>query len=123
MGSKPRRHSTKETAAVAQEQAVESLTNPPAEPSEPVETPPEPDATVVEPEVPSEFVDEESKSIAWAKYDADKQTLIVSFKGSGGVKYGYGNIDLEQWLGFYQASSRGAYFNQFIRPMAAGKLL
>src|SRR5215831_4874291 len=84
-----------------------------------IPSPPEP----VEDDLPLEFTSPDSKGIAFAQYDPDNQTLIVSFAGSGGARYGYGNISLSTWREFYQADSKGGYFNKHIRPMAAGKLL
>jgi hypothetical protein len=71
-------------------------------------------------DIPLEFNAPESKSVSHAQYDPGTETLIVSFAGSGGVRYGYGGIHADVWREFYMAESKGAYFNAVIRPMSHG---
>jgi hypothetical protein len=72
-------------------------------------------------DTPTEFESLESSSIIGAVYDPHHETLVVTFKG--GKRYGHGNIHADEWRGFYQAESKGAYYNKHIRPLSAGKLL
>src|SRR3954466_5560459 len=98
MGRKPRRESPLETAAASQLEAVSA-------PAIEVESPaiPEPD------DLPLTFESPESKSIAWATYDPDTRVLVINFSGSGGARYAYDGITLDQWREFYQADSKGAH--------------
>jgi hypothetical protein len=82
-----------------------------------IHSPAEPDVLLI----PDSFDAPESSSVTHADYNPDAETLIVEFKG--GKKYGYGNIKPAQWVEFYQADSKGGYFNKHIRPLAAGKAL
>lgn len=54
-----------------------------------------------------------SSNIESAKYDADTETLTVTFK-SGGT-YTYPGVSAEVWEAFDTADSPGSYFHSHIR--------
>lgn len=68
---------------------------------------------------PLSFDSPESKLIRRASYDELTQVLTVEF--AAGTTYTYGHVPSDIWHDFEQASSVGAFFNQVIRPMFAGK--
>lgn len=70
-----------------------------------------------------EFEAKESSNVAWARYDAETQTLEIDFKNSKGVKastYEYKYFPLAAWEAFQAAPSKGTHFAKAIRPAYKG---
>ena len=55
----------------------------------------------------------ESTALSRATYERSTGTLNITFKG--GREYTYEDVPLSVYEGLIDASSAGAYFNQFIR--------
>jgi hypothetical protein len=62
-----------------------------------------------------EFTSPESSTIASANYDPDTLTLFVHF--TNGKTYRGTDFPQKAWDEFVQARSKGAHFNQRIRPL------
>lgn len=62
-----------------------------------------------------EFTSPESSTIASANYDPDTLTLFVHF--TNGKTYRGNDFPQKAWDEFVQARSKGAHFNQRIRPL------
>lgn len=65
-----------------------------------------------------QFEAKESSNVAWARYDADAQTLEVDFKKNGAKQstYSYRPFTAEDWRAFSEAKSKGEHFAYKIRP-------
>lgn len=70
---------------------------------------------------PVSFESPESKLIAGATYDSGQQVMTVHFQA--GTTYTYVGIDMDLWLEFAHAASKGNYFGKVVRPIFAGKLV
>jgi hypothetical protein len=55
----------------------------------------------------------ESTCVARATYDDTSETLTIAFQKRG--TYRYFNFSLAEYINFAEASSRGQYFNLYIR--------
>lgn len=66
------------------------------------------------------FVSPESISIRSASYDPVSETMTVHFQH--GKSYDYDHCPLSLWVEFEQATSKGRFYTERIRPMFAGKL-
>ncbi len=65
-----------------------------------------------------EFAGGDSSNIHWARFDPDKQTLQVDFRGKDGSKtstYEYTGFNDRDWLAFQRAQSKGLHFATKIR--------
>lgn len=74
-------------------------------------------------DMPMSFDSPESSNIARASYDSDYQQLTVDFKrDSRGdqVRYVFPKVSLALWIEFYQAPSKGKFFQSRIKPMFVG---
>lgn len=69
--------------------------------------------------IPDSFQSPESSTIVGATYDKDTQTLLVTFKHEN-MTYRYVGVPALVWGAFYQAESRGKFFQQRIRPIWSG---
>lgn len=67
------------------------------------------------------FDSPESSTIAGADYDPETQRLIIRFKS--GKSYQFEHMTQAQWDMFDAAVSKGAFFNQQIRPLFSGTQL
>lgn len=76
-------------------------------------------------DLPDSFESPESSLIAGASYNKKTWELLVRFKRTREESdtYGYQSISPALWKGFVESPSKGAYFNQNIRPIAQGKLV
>lgn len=79
------------------------------------------------------FESPESSNIHSAEYDPDTRQLFVTFNRTPPIQvktgaitlelhptYRYGDISLELWIEFYQASSKGKFVAQRLKPFYAG---
>ena len=57
----------------------------------------------------------ESTAFSSISYDADEESLIVTFRDSGTTYY-YPDFPYEEWIEFKSAASLGSYFNENIKP-------
>lgn len=74
-------------------------------------------------DTPREFSDPDSSVIAGAYYTPESLELVVSIKAGELVReYTFGGVPAQTYVEFYQAKSRGSYFNRFIRPTFGGTL-
>lgn len=55
----------------------------------------------------------DSKCVADISYDVETETLTIEFQQRG--TYIYRNFPLDEYVDFETASSRGQYFNNYIR--------
>ena len=62
-----------------------------------------------------DFTCPESTSIASANYDPDTHTVFIHFKN--GKTYRGNDFPQKAWDEFVLATSKGAHFNQRIRPL------
>lgn len=76
-------------------------------------------------DLPDSFESPESSLIAGATYDKKSWELQVRFKRTRELSdtYSYPSISPALWRGFVQSESKGAFFNQCIRPLAPGKMV
>lgn len=76
-------------------------------------------------ETPSSFESPESSLIAGASYDNVSWAMDVTFKRTREESdtYRYERISPALWKGFSESTSKGAFFNQQIRPLSLGKLV
>ena len=69
-------------------------------------------------DTPLDFGDTGSSLVDSATYDPSQRVLTVQLKAGSLIKsYTYGGVPPSTWVEFYQAESKGAYFNRVIRPM------
>lgn len=74
-----------------------------------------------ETDTPTEFTDGTSSLVAAATYEPGQEVMTVTLHAKPEDRtFRYGGVPALVWQEFYQATSRGAYFNQFIRPMFNG---
>lgn len=76
-------------------------------------------------DTPDSFESPESSLIAGASYDRHTWALDVRFKRTREESdtYRYEGINPNQWREFVQSTSKGAFFNQQIRPLVPGKMV
>ena len=63
-----------------------------------------------------DFVYVDSSAISQLGYNATKQRLLVTFKGSRGKSYEYLGVSRQRWTAVRNASSKGRYINAAIKP-------
>jgi hypothetical protein len=64
----------------------------------------------------------DSRAIAMFAYDLESRSLLIRFKGGGGM-YAYPDVPREVFEGFRQARSKGRFFGSEIRDRFAGRRL
>lgn len=57
---------------------------------------------------------EGSSNLIKADYDADSMELEVTYKD--GSVYNYGGVNEDEWAGLQEASSKGSFIHQQIKP-------
>jgi hypothetical protein len=97
VGKKPKRTSSREVRASAQQTAID----------------------VQEVEIPYYVVTPESSTIIDAAYSPDTETLVVKFRHNDSI-YAYGKFPQALWLEFVAAESKGKFFTTHIRPIFTG---
>lgn len=75
----------------------------------------------VEDDYPHQFDSPESSNVAGATYDAESESLTITFRG--GKRYAYATFPVNLWREFVGAASKGKFFAERIRPFFAGKPL
>jgi hypothetical protein len=78
---------------------------------------------VMEPELGSDvaltFESPESETITRAEYDPATRGMVVVFRH--GRTYAYNPVSSTIWREFYQATSKGKFFSERIRPVLVGR--
>ena len=69
-------------------------------------------------ELPPSFDSPESSTIIKAHYDSGQHMLLVTFVGDR--TYRHSGVSPELWKDFYEAISKGTFYNQHIRSQFAG---
>lgn len=72
-----------------------------------------------EPDYPLSFSSPESSNVAGADYDSETEMLSVTFKDS--KSYAYAPFPENLWREFTQATSKGKFFAERVRPFFQGK--
>lgn len=74
-------------------------------------------------DIPTAFDSPESSLVLSAAYDPDTETMILTLRSKPEPKnYTYNKFPASVWAEFVQASSKGKFFGDVIRPQFAGKL-
>ncbi len=72
-------------------------------------------------DTPLEFGETGSSLVESAQYNPDQQVAVISLKAGKVIKsYTYAGFLPSLWVEFYQAESKGGFFNRVIRPMLSG---
>lgn len=84
-------------------------------------TPPQSFETEPRPKIALAPLEKPSAQIAMRGYDAETQTLALTFTRGQGQIYHYPGFTPEQWAAFLVADSAGGYFGKVVKPMAFKK--